>query len=140
MAGEIERLFAAAANDRFEDGFDSTLSLELHRFVFKHGEVVLGIVSDLILGGRVAAEVAAEALRCVGEMENEATHEARRRLLERGLTCPSHVARDGAVVGLSTLRDPQTIPALEEAAAREDYRLLRANMLAVIEQLRALQP
>jgi hypothetical protein len=140
LAGEFEGLFAAAVNESFEDGFDSALSLELQRLVLKHGEAALEIVSDLILGSRVAAEVAAAALRTVGEMENEATHDARRRLLERGLRCPSHIARDGAVVGLSALRDPQTIPALEAAAAQETYRLLRANTLALAEQLRELQP
>ena len=140
LASEIEGLFAAAENERFDDGFDSVLSIELQRLALRHGDTTLEIVSDLIFDGRVAPPVAAEALRCVGEMTNEATHEARRQVLDRALASPSHVARDGAVVGLSHMGDPRTIPALEAAAAREDYKLLRANMLDLLEQLRGRQP
>jgi hypothetical protein len=110
--------------------------LEIQRLVLEHGNAALETVSDLIAGERVAPEAAAEALACLGEMEHEATHGARRRLLERSLTCSSHVARDGAVVGLSDLGDPRSVPALEAAAQREEYCMLRANMLEVIEQLR----
>jgi hypothetical protein len=140
LVDEIAGLLAAAEHESFEDGFDSALSLELQRLVLKHGDMTLKIVADLILENRAAPQVAAEALRCFGEMENEATHEARRQLLERSLACPSHVVRDGAVVGLSHLYDPHSIPALEAAAAREDHGLLRANMLQLLEQLRGLQP
>lgn len=139
LASEIEGLFAAAGNEGFEDGFDSVLSLELQRLVLKHGDMTLEIISDLILENRAAPEAAAEALRCLGEMENETSHEARRRLLERSLACSSHVTRDGAVVGLSNLSDRRMIPALEAAAAREDYGLLRANMSELLAQLKGLQ-
>jgi hypothetical protein len=135
LASGIAGLLAAAENESFEDGFDSALSLELQRLVLRYGDTAVEIVSDLIFGNRVAPQVAAEALRCAGEMKNEGTQEARRRLLERALASPSHVTRDGAVIGLSHLRDPRTIPALEAAVAREDYRLLRANMLDLLEQL-----
>ena len=69
---EIEALFGAAENESFEDGLDSVLSLELQRLVLQHGEVSLEVVSDLILKDRAAPEVAAEALACLGEMEDEA--------------------------------------------------------------------
>ena len=140
LADEIEDLFLAARSESFEDGFDSALSLGLQALVLKHGEAALEIVSGLILDERVSPDAAAEALRCLGEMENAGTREARRELLERGLDCSSHVARDGAVIGLSDLRDPRTIPALEAAAPREKYRLLRANMLALIEELKGISP
>jgi hypothetical protein len=139
LATEIEGLFAAAENESFGDGFDSVLSLELQRLVLRHGNTTLEIVSEMIFQNRTTPQVAAEALHCAGEMRNEATHEARRRLLERALESPSNITRDGAVVGLSHLCDPHTIPALEAAAAREDYRLLRGNMLDLLEQLRDRQ-
>ena len=140
LASEIERLFAAAENENFEDGFNSVLSLELLRLVLQYGDAALEIVSDLILQQRSTPEVAAEALRCLGQVPSDATHEARRQLLERSLTSVSHVTRDGALIGLSNLRDPRAIPALETAAAREDYRLLRANMLEVLGRLKGLTP
>ena len=140
LVKEVEGLFAAAKNDRFEDGFDSALSLELRRLVLKYGGTTIQIISDLLHDDQVAPEVAAEAVRCLAEMRNEETREARRRLLERSLASPSPVVRDGAVVGLSQMFDPLTIPALETAVARESYRLLRASMLDLLEQLRALSP
>ncbi len=140
LATEIEGLFLAARDEDFKDGFDSPLSLALQALVLKHGETALQILSERILDERTSPDAAAEALRCLGEMENPGTQEARRRLLERGLDCSSHVARDGAVIGLSDLRDPRTIRALERAAAREDYRLLRANMLALVEELKGISP
>ncbi|MFH1922415.1 MAG: HEAT repeat domain-containing protein [Planctomycetota bacterium] len=139
LMSEIEALFAAAENESFEDGFDSVLSLELQRLVLQHGDVALEIGSDLIFEDRAAPNVAREALVCLGEMEDEATHNGRRRVLERSLACSSHVARDGAVTGLSDLGDPRSIPALEAAGEREDYRLLRANMLELARQLRSHQ-
>jgi hypothetical protein len=38
------------------------------------------------------------------------------------------------------LCDPRTLPAMEAAATREDYGLLRANMSELLERLRGLQP
>jgi len=140
LVDEIESLFIAARNESFEDGFDSALSLGLQALVLKHGDAALEVVSNLILDERVSPDAAAEALRCLGQMESPGTREARRRLLERGLDCRAHVARDGAVIGLSDLRDLRTIGALERAAAREDYRLLRANMLALVEELKGISP
>jgi len=140
LAAEIGSLFAAARNERFEDGFDSILSLEVQRLAIANGEAALEIVSELILGERVAPEAAAEALACLGQVQSKATREARRRLLERCLACSSHVVRDGAVVGLSSLRDVRSLSALDAAAAREPYRLLRNNVLQLAEQLRSQQP
>ncbi len=73
--------------------------------------------AKIVSEGRTTGHVAAEVLRCAGEMRNEATREARRQLLERALESPSHVVRDGAVVGLSRLADPLAIPALAKARA-----------------------
>lgn len=140
LTNDVESMFVAAQNERFEDGFDSALSLELLRLVLRHGGATVEIVADLILQNRVAPQAAAEALRCLGEMRDEATREPRRELLERSLACPSHVIRDGAVVGLSNMRDPRTAPALEAAATREDHALLRSNMLDLLEQLKEIQP
>jgi HEAT repeat protein len=140
LASEIEGLFAAAENENFEDGFSSVLSVELLRLVLQYGDAALEIVSDLIFQNRAAPEVAAEALRCLGQVQSQVTHEVRRRLLERSLASASHVTRDGAAIGLSNLRDPRAIPALEAAAAREDYRLLRANMFEILERLKVSPP
>lgn len=139
LAAEIEALFAAARHEEFENGFDSHLSLELTRLVLRYGEKALELASDLIFADRVAPDAAAEALRCFGEMENPATYEARRRILERALECSSHIARDGAVIGLDDLCDPRSIPALEAAMEREQYHLLREDMSRLLANLKDLR-
>jgi hypothetical protein len=140
LARKIESLLAAAVNENFEDGFDSDLSLELQRLVLKYGEPTVEIVGDLTAENRVAPSVAAEVLKCLGEIRNEETREARRQVLEHGLNAPSHFVRDGAVIGLSGLSDPRSIAALWAAAEREDHRLLRTNMAILVEHLKGLQP
>jgi hypothetical protein len=140
VAREIKSLFAAAENESFEDGFDSAFSLELQRLVLRDGNAAVEIISDILSANQAAPDMAAEALRCLGEMENPGTHEARRQLLQQNLASPSHVARDGAVVALSHLSDPRAIPDLEAAVTRETYGLLRANMAALLDQLKGLQP
>lgn len=138
LLDEVWSLFAAARNENFEDGLDNAFSFELVRLVLKHGNTIIQIVSDVVLGERAAPDVAAEALRRLGEMQNEATRDARRALLEKSLECSSHTVRDGAVLGLSDLGDPQSIPSLQRAAAREQYKLLGANMVDLLERLKGI--
>jgi len=140
LEGQIEALLRAAEREVFEDGFDSTVSLELQRLLLKHGDTTVEIVADFVLGERVGADVAAEVLRCFGEVEHAATFNARQRLLERGLTCTSHLARDGAVLGLADLCDGRSVPALEAAAAVEKHDRLRGNMVELIKRLKELRP
>jgi hypothetical protein len=132
----VRDLFGRSADEEFRDGFDSFLSLGLQQYVLRYGEAAVEAASDVILNEPVNSEAAAEALRCLAEMQHDATYEARRALLERGLDCPSHFARDGAVIGLEDLSDPRSIPALEAALAREEYDLLRDEMARLLGQLR----
>jgi HEAT repeat protein len=139
LADEIRTLFALARNEDFEDGFDSGLSRELTRFLLQHGDRAVELISDRVLAEGAAPYVSAAALRVLGEARQTATHEARRELLERSLRSPSHIVRDGAVLGLSDLHDPRSVPALEAAAAREDRPLLRANLMRLLERLRSVR-
>ena len=140
LESQIEALLRAAECEVFEDGFDSTVSLELQRLLLKHGDTTVEIVADIVLGERVGADVAAEILRCFGEVEHAPTYNARQRLLELGLTCTSHLARDAAVLGLADLCDERSIPALQAAAAVEKHDRLRGNMVKLIERLEELRP
>jgi HEAT repeat protein len=133
---EVEAQFAAARNETFEDGFNSSLSFELYRLVLRYANDAVAAISGTILSERVSPDVVAEALRCLGQMQNTATYDARRQLLERALQCSSHVVRDAAVIGLADLNDPHSVSSLEEAASCEQYKLLRSNMLQLLARLR----
>ena len=140
LVNEIERLFAAAENEAFEDGFDSFFSLELRRMVLEYGDAAVRVASAFILTNRVAPNVAAEGLRCSGAWRMPQLTRRGEAFWNAVLHARPMSCADGAVIGLSDLRDPHTISALKAAAAREDYELLRVNMLDLIRQLRDLQP
>lgn len=138
LLDDAQAIFAAACTESFEDGFDGNFSCALSRFILEHANTAVDIVSDIILREHISPDVAAEALRCLAEMDNQATYEARRTLLERSLGCSSHIVRDGAVIGLADLSDPHAIPSLEAAAAREKHGLLHTQMLELVNRLKGI--
>lgn len=133
---ELEKLFFVREIDTiFEDGVESPFSRELIRNLEKYGNVALEVLFDLILHARINPELAAEALRWLGYIENHETHEYRRWLLERSLECSSPRVRDGALLGLASLDDPKAIPSLKLAIEKEQVSELRHDMEQTILQL-----
>ena len=105
------------------------------KVIERHEEAALEVITNLIINESVNAEVASEALRWIGDMRHEPTHENRLNLLEQSLNCSSIKVRDGAVLGLSFLDDPRAIDSIKEAMKRENSKLLYRNMEQVLEQL-----
>lgn len=136
LVEELRQIFFAAREEVFEDGMDSVFSRQLVDFMQNHGRPAIDILSDLLLLEQVNAEVAGEALRHVGYLEHPSTRLVRRRLLERCLYGSSARVRDGAILGLAGMDDPQSIPYVEQAVERESIAELQEDMQAVLEQLR----
>ena len=120
----IKGLFNAAKEEIFEDGIESQFSISLIKVIERHEEAALEVITNLIINESVNAEVASEALRWIGDMRHEPTHENRLNLLEQSLNCSSIKVRDGAVLGLSFLDDPRAIDSIKEAMKRENSKLL----------------
>ena len=76
-----------------------------------------------------------ESLRWIGKIANPQTHLARRKLLEKSLNLKSPIARDGAILGISFLDDPMSIPALKQAIQREVLKSLVNDIRQVLDQL-----
>jgi hypothetical protein len=134
---ELEFLFMCAKEEAFEDGMESEFSHQLVASIMKYGESAVEALHDYILGADVNSEAASEALRWIGQIEDPATRRQRRRLLERSLKSPHARVRDGAVLGLSFLNDPNAAPYLEHAVKRERIDELRQDMEQVLAQLQA---
>jgi len=132
---EIKSLFIAGREEFFEDGMESRFSKGLISAIGKYGELAIDVISDLILGEKVSPEVASEALRWIGYIDDDATYESRLHLLKESLKCSSPRVRDGAGLGLSFMNDPRAIGLLKEAIQKENIKLLRRNMEQVLEQL-----
>jgi hypothetical protein len=132
---ELERLFIAGREEFFKDGMESRFSKGLILAIEKYGEIAIAVISDLILAERVSSEVASEALRWIGDIDDNSTYERRFNLLKESLKCSSPRVRDGAGLGLSFMDDPSAIDSLKEAILKEQSKLLRRNMIQVLEQL-----
>lgn len=134
-------LFANACDEVFEDGMDSAFSRGFIALTRKYGDRAFETLADLIIGERVNPEVAAEALRWLGYIENPfpLSYVYRLWLLARALQCSSATVRDGAILGLAAIDDPSAIPYIEKAVEREYFKELREDMLQVVEQLKDTQ-
>ena len=136
---QVDSMFAFAREEFFEDGMESTFSRELISLVEHHGERIMPLLSKAILGGRVNAEVAAEALIWLDEISDPLTYDSRLLLLQKGLRAYSARVRDGAIIGLASLDDPRAIKSIERAIGREQIDELREDMQQVLEQLQQSQ-
>jgi HEAT repeat protein len=128
-------LFAAAKDEYFEDGMESEFSRRLIRLLGEYGEKAVIELAFLILHDQVNAEIASEALRWLGHMEDTRSYQKRLWLLERSLFTPSARIRDGAALGLASLDDPHAVRYLRRAIDQESYPELRSDMEQVLAQL-----
>ncbi|MDA2926835.1 HEAT repeat domain-containing protein [Acidobacteria bacterium AH-259-G07] len=132
----LVHMFSAAEEEIFEDGLANSFSRSLVDFINRNGSTVLDLTTNLVLNERVNPEVASEALRWLGRMDDPWTYFERRWLLERSLFTPSPKTRDGAALGLASLDDPHSIPYIEQAIEREEIDELRADLKQVLDQLK----
>jgi HEAT repeats len=136
---QFEKLFAAGKGEFFHDGMESEFSRALLSLVDRYRDVAVEILADLIMGENVNPAVASEALRWIGQIDDLSSHLSRRRLLEQALTSPSAWIRDGAVLGLASMDDPESIHAIKQAFDREQVKELRHEMEQVWMQLQSAQ-
>jgi len=133
----VESIFAAAADEVFEDGMESGFSRHLAELIRSYGEEAVDAIAQIVLNGSPNENACSEALRWLGLIDHPATHENRRRLLEKALSSRSAAIRDSAGLGLSYLDDPRAIAHLKRAIARERTEWVRRNLTMVLQQLEA---
>lgn len=135
LSKRMRALFTAAKEEVFQDGYESEFSKELISLVSRYGEQAMEPIIRLIVNEQVNPEVAAEALRWLGEIEEPLSRSSRRWLFERSLYSSSSRVRDGAILALASLDDPHAIPYLRRAIEQESCPELREDMEQVLEQL-----
>jgi hypothetical protein len=135
---ELEALFQANADGNFEDGMESEFINELVASIQTHGTEAVEAIRRMILEQKVRPLVAFEALRWLGRLSHPESYRARLLLLETCLDSPSRLVRDGAALGLASMKDTHAIPYLREAIAREQIQDLRKDMEAVLVRLENL--
>ena len=133
----VKRLFSMAENITFEVGMANQFSEDLERAIEVMGVPILVEIKRIILNEESSLTVAAETMRYIGNIESPRYRAERRELLETCLLNSRFAwVRDGAGLGLASLDDPQSIPALEIAIAKESNQELKEDLLQVLEQLK----
>jgi hypothetical protein len=133
----INRLFESAEEQYFEDGMESDFSRELVSLVKKYRNLVMGEISYLITCGRVDEEVASEALRWLGRIDDTSTHGWRLWVLEKSLSSKSPVVRDGAALGSVYMGDAHAMQYIKKAIEQETIAELRYDLQGALKELEA---
>jgi len=124
---KIEALFRAYSNEDFEDGMESEFIRELAASLRIHGTKTVESIRRIILEQNVTPHVAFEALRWLGRVSHPESYRSRLFFLETCLASPSRLVRDGAALGLASMKDSHAIPYLREAVAREKIQDLQKD-------------
>lgn len=129
--------FATSRGEHAEEGTETSFSRSVVATIDEHGREAIEILKQMLEDEVVHPETAAEALRWLGRMHDPRTYHERRRLLQDSLFSSHPWIRDGAVLGLASLDDPEAVPAIKSAIEAEKVELLRRAMAQVLEQLEA---
>lgn len=135
LVEQANSIFGNAKEEIFEDGMDSDFSRNLSDFIVSFGHSAMEAIIPIMLSEHTNTEIASEAFRILGRLNNKVTYRDRLWLLERGLYSSSARVRDGAVLGLAFLNDSLAIPPLKSAIEREPNLDLRKDMEQILAQL-----
>jgi len=135
FANQFHALCDAARDVAFHDGMDNIVSLNLSALIQEFCPATLNSIEEFVLDPDSPIHFVAEVLRCLGDTEHEGSRDERQRVLVAALPSTSHVVRDGSLAGLKALDDPRSVPALQKAAAREEYPALKRYMNDVLRLL-----
>ena len=128
--------FAYAESETFEDGMDSAFAKAIETWIGAWGVAAVEVIADVIALEKAGAAASGEALKVLGRLNDAATLEWRRHLLERSLGAASPSVRDAAVVGLASIYDVRSGVALRAAADKEPVPQVRHEMIRVADYLR----
>jgi HEAT repeat protein len=134
----LKTLFQIHAYEDFEDGMQSEFVDELILYILKYGSRAVNAISSIILTESAKPQVIFEALRWLGRLTHPMSYYSRLFLLERSLLSSSRWIRDGAALGLASMKDTHAIPYLREAANKEKIQDLRRDMEDVLAHLESL--
>lgn len=136
---ELRLMFFAALRDHIEDGLPNAITKRLPELLNRDFNATVTGLTAALESGAVSESLAAEALKELGQVRNDAFRHYHRWALERALSLGSSMTRDGAGLGLARLGDPAAIPYLLKAIDAEPNLETRADLQLVVDQLRQQQ-
>ena len=135
LTEKIEAAFAAAEEENFEDGVDTTFSEDLVRAVETYGDAAVKVMDEVMTRNSTNALIVSEALQWLGRVDHPQSADSRFSILVRALSSPSIQIRAGAVYGISYMEETRAIPDLAKAIDSEECSHLREDMRTVLGQL-----
>ena len=132
---ESDSIFARALSEDLQDGVETDFSKSLNVLVKMYGESAIDAIGRTIASGRFSTLVCAEALKYLGEVDDDVARFSRLELLVQCLRNSSPAIRDGASVGLALLDDPTAIEPMKSAIEAESCLELKEDMSLVLQQL-----
>lgn len=135
LYSKVLTLFVAARSMDFEDGIHTEFSRSLVRLVELLGNSAVEVVAAVILKEKANPTVAAEALKWISHIDQPKSYAFRLWLLEKSLRSSSPIVRDAALLGVASLDDHHSIPAINDAINREACLELREDLIQVLKQL-----
>lgn len=131
----IETLFQSYSHYDFEDGSENDFADLLRLYLDKDGSKAVYVMENVLAGNRYGPQLTSEALRWLGHITHSESHNARLLFLARSLRNLSRWVRDGAALGLGSMKDSRAIPTLKAAIGREKIIDLREDMEAILKSL-----
>lgn len=135
LYSKVLSLFAAARAVDFEDGIHTDFSRALVRLIEQLGNSAVEVVASIILREKANPAVSAEALKWISHIDQPKSYAFRLWLLEKSLQSPLTIVRDAALLGVASLDDQHSIPAINDAISREACPELREDLIQVLKQL-----
>lgn len=128
-------LFMSALDEEFEDGLESEFLLRLKDIVLDRRQEAIQAISTIVTSNFQRPEVIAETLQLLGDIDDPSTYRERLTLLENSLSNASRWIRDGAALGIASMNDPHAIAPLQTAAANEEIKDLKDDLMKVLKKL-----
>ena len=142
--GDLRRQLARAFHEAVDveelDHLRDTFASRITGIICAGGEQTLMEFSELIGKTAISCEVKGIALEVIGSMWHPASLRKRRLLLEQNLGASDATIRTSAVLGISNLSSPFSLPSLQEAFNAEKDDALRSTIHSTIQQLKELSP
>ena len=133
IEGGVKGLVAAARDERFEIGMDSSFSRGLDELSRIEPRAVLAALTEHV--DHLGHEVFAEVMRWTSRQPLSVIRDFAVDLLERGLTHESSFIRDAAALGLAELLEEKALDRLRGAYRVEKVPELREDIGDLIQSL-----
>ena len=140
LEAQLDRIIAAAHEEEFEPGMESTFFVNLQRLFSRYPLKALESLRERMASMDGSPEVLAELLRWTSGQDSPVVRDRVLALLGFGLAHRSSIVRDSAATGLAALLEGEAVPLLMRAIEREVVPELRDDLEDLIRSLERWHP